>query len=128
MDLIQHRYARWLAGTTRVALVLLIAAYAIYIFGVLPPHVPIDQLPGLWKLSADEYLQRTGVRPGWHWAAFIANGDMLALAAIAILISSSILCLAAVIPAFAKRGERLFVAMCVMQILVLGVAASGWLV
>ena len=125
MDLIQHRYARWLGGTTRITVAILVATYAAYVFGLIPAHVPIAQLPELWKLPASEYLLRTGLKPGWSWATFIANGDMLVLAAIALLISSSILCLAAVIPAFRKRGENLFVAMCVMQIAVLALAASG---
>ena len=125
MDLIQDRYARWLRGTTRVTVVLLVATYAAYVSGLIRSHVPIDQLPELWKLPASEYLTRTGLKPGWSWAAFIGSGDMLVLAAIALLISSSILCLAAVIPVFRKQGERLFVGMCVLQIVVLAVAASG---
>jgi len=127
VDVIQERYARWLRGTTRVTVVLLIASYAAYVARLLPAHVPIDRLPELWKLPASEYLVRTGLKPGWSWASFIGNGDMLVLAAIALLISSSILCLAAVIPAFRKQGENLFVGMCVMQIAVLAVATSGML-
>ena len=125
MDLIQHLYARWLRATSQIAVVILVATYALYVFRLAPAHVPIAQLPELWKLPASEYLVRTGLKPGWSWATFIGNGDMLVLAAIALLISSSILCLAAVIPAFRKRGENLFVAMCVMQIAVLALAASG---
>jgi hypothetical protein len=125
MELAQARYARWLKGTTQIAVVLLVAAYAAYVFRLVKPHVPIEELPALWKLSSAEYLARTGVKPGWSWTAFIGSGDMLVLAAIALLISSSILCLAAVIPVFAKRRERMYVVMCVLQIAVLALAASG---
>jgi uncharacterized membrane protein len=53
---------------------------------------------------------------------------MLILLGIGVLASCSIPCLAAAIVVFARRGERLFVAICVLEIAVLVVAASGWLV
>ena len=125
MDVVQRHYAKWLKGTTQVAVMLLLAAYAAYVFRLVPSHVPIEQLPDLWTLSSADYLARTGAKPGWGWTAFIAQGDMLVLAAIAILISSSILCLAAIVPLFRKGGEKVFVAICILQIVVLVVAASG---
>jgi hypothetical protein len=127
VDLIQARYARWLAIASRTSLVLLVIAYAAYVLRLVPAHVPIERLPELWRLPASEFLQRTGGRPGWDWARFIATGDMLSLAALALLISSSILCLLAVMPLFRKAGERLFVWICALQVAVLLVAASGWL-
>jgi hypothetical protein len=123
----QLRYARWLAWSTRLGLALLVLAYGAYVARLIPSHVPIEQLPSLWGLPAAEFLQRTGGRPGWHWIEFIASGDTLVLAAIAILISSSILCLAAIVPLFRKRGENLFVAICILQIAVLALAGSGLL-
>jgi hypothetical protein len=121
----QRRYARWLSWTTRVALALLVIAFAAYLLGLAPAHVPIDSLPGLWNLPASQFLERTGVKPGWGWATYLPGGDMLVLAAIGLLISSSILCLAAIVPLFHKRREPLFVAICVLQIAVLAIAASG---
>ena len=52
---------------------------------------------------------------------------MLLIAAIALLSSISAVCVAAVISAFAQRGDRVFVAICVLQIAVLLLAASGLL-
>ena len=121
----QQRYARWLRWSTRLSVALLVLGYAAYVSGLLPAHVPIENLPQLWSLPAGRFLQETGVKPGWGWASFLPNGDMVVLAAIALLISTSILCLAAVIPLFRQRGERLFVGICILQIVVLLVAASG---
>jgi hypothetical protein len=125
-DPIQLRYARWLAWGTRVGLACLVLAFAAYVLGV-APHVPIERLPVLWELSAPELLGETGVKPGWHWASLLHRSDMLLIAAIALLSSISVACVAAVIPAFAKRGDRVFVAICVLQIAVLLLAASGLL-
>ena len=125
-DPIQERYARWLAWGTRAGLACLVLAFAAYLFGI-APHVPIERLPALWELPASRLLGETGLKPGWHWASLLHRSDMLLIAAIALLSSISGMCVAAVIPAFAKRGDRLFVAIGVLQIAVLLLAASGLL-
>ena len=121
----QVRYSKWLAWGTRVGLALLAASFALYLFGVTAPHVPIERLPELWRMPASELMAQARVRPGWDWAAYLPRGDMLVLAAIAILSTCSALCIAAVIPIFRARGERAFVAICALTILVLLVALSG---
>ena len=123
----QVRYARWLAWGTRVGLALLVASFALYLVGIIPPHVPIERVPELWRMSSSELMAQTGQRPGWGWAALLPRGDMLVLAAIAVLSTCSALCIAAVVPIFKARGERAFVAICVLTILVLLLAASGLL-
>ena len=122
----QRRYARWLLVTTRLGAALLVATFVAYAAGWVAPYVPIERLPSLWTLPASEFLQQAHIRPGWHgWAALIRHGDMLVLGAIAILITSSILCLAAAMPLFWRRGERAMVVLCALQIAVLALAASG---
>ena len=123
----QARYARWLAWSTRLALALLLMAFVAYVAG-LPPQVSIERLPQLWDLPASKFLEQIGVPPGLSWAALILHGDMLVLGAIALLITSSILCLAAAMPLFWKRGEKMLVVLCALQIAVLALAASGALV
>ena len=125
-DPIQRRYARWLAWGTRVGLACLVLGFVAYVIG-LAPHVPIEKLPALWQLQSAQVLRETGLRPGWHWATLLHRSDMLVLAAIALLSSVSIACVAAVMPLFARRGERVFVAICALQVLVLLLAASGLL-
>lgn len=122
----QRRYARLLLATTRLGVALLVATFVAYAAGWIAPYVPIERLPSLWNLPASEFLARTHIRSSWHgWAALILHGDMLVLGAIAVLITSSILCLAAAMPLFWKRGERLLVVLCALQIAVLMLAASG---
>ena len=123
----QRRYARFLLLTTRLGAVLLVASF-------------IDTRRVGWRPTCRSNsclhsgrcppriscARRSHIRPGWPgWAALILHGDMLALGAIAILITSSILCLAAAMPLFWKRGEKLLVVLCALQIAVLALAASG---
>jgi hypothetical protein len=123
----QARYARWLTWGTRVGLAILTLGFAAYVTGVVALHVPIERLPALWDRPSGEVLLQTGIRAGWGWTEFIHRSDMLVLAGIALLASCSIACLAAVIPVFRARGERIYVGICIVQIAVLVVAASGLL-
>ncbi len=121
----QSRYARWLAWGTRAGLALLVLAFCAYVLGLVEPRVPIGEVASLWSRSSADFLQATAARPGWEWARSLHRADMLALAAIAFLASWSIACLAAAIPVFARRRERVLVAICALQITVLLLAASA---
>jgi hypothetical protein len=123
----QVRYAGWLTWGVRVGLALLAGSFLLYAFGVAAPHTAIERMPELWRMSAAQLSMETGVRAGWGWADFLPRGDMLVLAAIAMLATCSVLCIAAIAPIFRARGERLFVAICVLEVLVLMLAASGLL-
>jgi len=122
-----ERYARWLAWGARVGFALLVAGFAAYVLGIVDPHVPIQRLPELWHRSAPEVLREIGLEPGWGWAQLLHRSDMVILLGIGVLASCAIPCLAAVLPIFRARGERAFALICVAEIAVLGLAASGWL-
>ena len=120
-------YARILNWGTHAGLGLLALAFLAYAFGLVTPHVPIEQMPKLWSGPAPAYLQAAGLQPGWDWARFILRADMLALAAIAFLASCSIACLAVAARIFLGFGERTVAVICIAEIAVLVLAASGLL-
>ena len=122
------RYARILAWGTRAGLALLVISFLAYASGLVAPHVSIEEMPRLWGGPAPAYLQAAGLQPGWDWARFIHRADMLSLAAIAFLASCSVACLAAAARIFAGFGERTLAVICVLEIAVLALAASGLLV
>lgn len=120
---VQDRYGRWLAWGARLGLALLAIGLLAYLTGLVDPYVPIERLAARWHLPAGEMLREMGLRPGWEWTRHIHRSDMVMLAGIALLASCSIPCLAAVIPLFHARRERIFVAVCALQIAVLLLAA-----
>ena len=122
-----RRYAIWLQWGTRIGLSLLVIAFIAYVAGILAPHVPIERTAALWTQPAGAMVQATGLQDTWAWARHLGRSDMLALAAIALLASCSIPCVAAVIPVFASHRERVLVGICVLQVAVLVLAASGLL-
>ena len=119
------RYALWLKWGTRIGLAILVAGFLAYATGLIAPHIPIDQMPAIWGQPASAHLQAAGLEPGWGWARFLMRGDMLTLAAIAFLASCSMACLAAAAPIFYRGGERALAVICVLEIVVLVLAASG---
>lgn len=123
----QGRYAAWLDTTSKLGLMVLVVGYLAYVFGLVPPHVPLERLPELWGHPAHVFIAHTDSPAGWDWLGLLHKGDILNLLGIAILAGGSLLCLAAVIPLYARRGEGVYVAVCSLQIAVLLLAASGLL-
>ncbi|HEX8013090.1 MAG TPA: hypothetical protein VF814_19530, partial [Casimicrobiaceae bacterium] len=86
------RYARVLGLCVAAGLVVLALSFAVYVFEILPPFVPFDQLPGYWGLSAREFARATKMPTGWGWVSLVGNGDVLNLIAIAFLAGLSAIC------------------------------------
>lgn len=121
----QLRYASVLAFGTYVGLAVLLLSFAAYVGGALPSLVPPQQLADLWGLSSTEYLRRSGAPDGWGWLGQLQHGDEAALLGIAILAGWSVLALLAVLPLYAKRGDRAFVGLVLLQVAIVVAAAWG---
>ena len=121
----QLRYARILDVTSRVGFVALLAGFAAYVMGWLDFHVAVEELPSMWTLPLAQYLERTQSPTGWGWLAHLHKGEYLGLLGIAILAGCSIVCLAAIVPLYAKRKDTVYMLLCLLEIAVLVVAASG---
>ena len=126
-DRAQADYAMALAWGTRIGLTLLVVAFVAYVAGLIPAHLPIDELPKHWSRPASELLAVTDTAAGWGWAAALPRADMLVLAAIAILATCSIACLSFALKAYRADGNRVAAILCVLEIAVILAAASGWL-
>lgn len=123
----QLRYARMLDWGTRVGLLVLLLSFAAYVLGLAESHVPPERLPALWGHPVGRFLELTGTPTGWGWMALVHKGDMAGLLGIAVLAGSSVLCLLALVPLYLARGDKAFVAICLAEVAVVLLAASGWL-
>ena len=94
----QHVYARWLDLGTRIAFVVLIVSFLVYLMGVLDPLVPVQELPRLWTLPVDRYVAATGAPTGWGWLGFLGRGDYLNITGVALLATVTIACYARIVP------------------------------
>lgn len=121
----QLRYAALLDWGTRIGFLTLAATFAAYVFGWLPPHVPLEQLPGLWDQPVSRYLELTRTPSGWGWLALARHGDLANLVGIAVLAACSLPPLLAVIPLYLKQRDRVFAGICALEVAVIVLAASG---
>jgi len=121
----QRLYANLLDLMAKGGFAITVAGFLAYAFGGLPAHVPVERLPELWGLPLAEYLQKTATPTGWGWLAHLRKGEFASQAGIAILAGGSLVCLAALIPVYARRGDRVYAAICTIEIAILLLAASG---
>ena len=123
----QLRYARLLDLGTRVGLALLVVSFALYVSGWVAPLVPLEQLPALWHHPSARYVDLTGTPTGWGWLGVVDRSDIAGLAGIAVLASCSLPALAALVPLYLRRGDRVHAALCAAVAGVVVLAASGLL-
>jgi hypothetical protein len=123
----QLRYARLLDLLARIGLALLVASFVVYALGWLPAHVAVERLPELWTLPVVDYLQRTGAPTGWGWLALAGHGDVAGLVGIALLAGCSLPCLLALVPLYLRRGDKALAWLCIAEVAVVLLAASGLL-
>ncbi len=119
----RHRYAGILRVGVRVALVLLLAAFVVYTAGVLPAHVPLNELPKHWTVSAKEYVDRTGMPTDWQWVGRLGEGDVASIVPAIFLALLTAVCLVAVLPAFLRRREYAYAVMVILQLGIFAAAA-----
>jgi hypothetical protein len=121
----QLAYAQLLDGGMKLGLLSLLVTFGVYVSGLLPARIPVSDLPRYWSMPVKEYLAATGVHPGWGWVSLLGHGDFLNFVGIAFLAGVSIVCYLAVIPIFVRKKDLVFAAICVVEVLVLALAASG---
>jgi hypothetical protein len=123
----QMAYAGVLNIGMWLGLAVLVITFFIYISGVLPSFVPIDDLPKYWTMRVHDYNVQLGAPTGWHWAALIGKGDYLNFVGIAILSGLTILCYAVILPILYRKRDLNYVVIAIVEIVVLSLAASGLL-
>jgi hypothetical protein len=121
----QLLYARILQIGMRVGLLGLAATCVMYLFGILPASVPLNDISNYWQLSVNDYMAATGTHAGWAWVHYIGKGDYLNFAPMAVLAGITIVCYAAIIPGLLRKGDKVYAVISALEVLVLVVAASG---
>ncbi len=124
---IQGIYARWLDAATRIGFVVSLVAFLLYVSGALEPQVPLQRLAELSRLPVARFLEATGEPTGWHWLTLIARADYLNLAAVTLFAFVTLVCYLRILAPLLRAGERLQAAIAAAQVIVLLLAASGWL-
>jgi hypothetical protein len=122
---LRELYARWLDRTTQAGFAISLVAFLLYVGGVLPAYVPLQDLPRYWALPVHRFIEMTGAPSGWAWLGELRYGDALNLAAVALLGLVTPVCYARLIPALVAERDWLQAGLATAQLAVLVAAASG---
>ena len=131
----QLLYAKALEIGMYTGLVILFVTFSLYLSGILAPAVPLDQVSNYWNQGVHEYLEAVNADywgmehapTGWAWVSMVGKGDFLNFIGIVILAGITIVCYLAIIPSLARKRDHAYLAMAVLEVLVLTLAASGFL-
>lgn len=121
----QIAYARLLDLGMKTGLVMLVVTFAVYLFGVLVPHVPVGDLPRYWGLPVKDYLEAAHAPHGWAWLGMVGKGDFLNFTGIAYLAGVTILCYGRIIPILFRKKDTTYGVIALLEVAVLVLAASG---
>lgn len=121
----QLAYAKVLHWSTIIGFAALVITFAAYMSGILPGFVPLEQLPHLWNLPTDKFIAATHMPTGWGWFMAMGKGDFASQLGIAILSGCSIACILVIMPGYIREKNRIYLAICVLEILVLLASAAG---
>ena len=106
-------------------LAILVVTYILYVTGIIAPHVPLDVVTQVWTKPVHAYLTQGQVPHGWGWVRLLNTGDFLNFVGIAILAALTMVAFVPLIPAFLRKGDKLYALIAILEILVLVAAASG---
>jgi hypothetical protein len=129
----QLLYAKILEVGMYAGLALLLVTFVLYVFGILAPAVPIEQLPRYWVMSVHEYseainhnfLHREEVITGWGWLAVVGKGDFVNFLGIALLSGVTAVCYVGIIPTLIRTKQTAYLWMAIAEVVILVLAASG---
>lgn len=121
----QIAYANILNIGMWVGLAVVILTFIIYISGVLPSFVPIEELPKYWGMKVSDYNHHLHAPTGWGWTSLIDRGDYLNFIGIAMLAGLTIVCYMVILPILARKKDTQYMIIAIAEIAVLVLAASG---
>jgi hypothetical protein len=123
----QMAYAGVLNIGMWLGLAVLVITFFVYLSGILPSYVPIDDLPKYWTLKVHDYNVKLNAPTGWGWAALVGKGDYLNFIGIAMLSGLTILCYLVILPILLRKKDMAYFIIAIVEVLVLSLAASGLL-
>jgi len=121
----QLYYAAVLEKGMYIGLLILFITYIIYIFGILDPYIPLNEISKYWSMNVDQYLHEANVHSGWAWFGMLKYGDFLNFIGVAILAGVTIVCYLSIVPSLLRNNDKVYAVLAVLEAVILAAAASG---
>ncbi|MGQ9661380.1 MAG: hypothetical protein ACUVWX_03470 [Kiritimatiellia bacterium] len=131
--IVQQRFASVTQTGMVVDIAIVLITFGLYLWGRPAPLVPLVRVPELWEMSANEYGRAIAAEffpdrqlpTGWAWLHLLGYSDYLTYCAVSILASTALIAYAAILPILARQQRWIYFVLGLVQLLVLGLAASG---
>ena len=131
----QVLYAAVLEKGMYAGLALMVITFALYVLGVMPSVVPVDEISIYWSQPVHDYLVAINTNflhwetlpTGWSWLKLLGYGDFLNFLPIAILSGITIVCYLVITPGLFARKDKAMAIMALAEAVILTLAASGLL-
>lgn len=121
----QITYANLLFIGAWSGIFLMMVTYLTYLTGILSPHVDMALVTQNWGKGVQEYLEITGSPHGWGWLTLLNKGDFLNYLGLVLLAIMTIICYLVLIVGYKKKKDWLYFGICLAEVIVLSLAASG---
>jgi hypothetical protein len=121
----QILYAGILEKGMYLGLLMLFITYALYVFGIMDPYIPLDKISDYWSMNVHDYLEHAEIKNGWAWLGMLKYGDFINFIGVALLAGVTIICYAAIVPTLLKGKDTVYAILAVIEVVILGAAASG---
>jgi hypothetical protein len=107
--------------------------FALYVFGIMDPVVPVDQVANYWTMPVKDYLAAINQNflhwehapVGWAWMKLLTKGDFLNFLPVAILSGVTIVCYLVIVPGLFMRNDKAMGLITLATAVILTLAASG---
>jgi len=104
---------------------LLFVTYLGCVTGIMEPHVPMKAVQQNWNQRVNHGVCNADSPHGFGWLRLLNTGDYLTYIGLAILALITILCYLMFLPGYIRRNGRIETLICVLEVPVLGLAASS---
>ena len=121
----QITYANLLFIGAWAGILLMLITYFIYVTGILSPHIDVTVITQNWDKGVDEFLEITHSPHGWGWLRLLNKGDFINFIGLVFIAVLTIICYLFLVVGYKKRNDWVYFFICLFEIAVLTLAASG---
>ena len=121
----QITYANVLFIGAWAGILLMLITYFIYVTGILSPHIDVTVITQNWDKGVDEFLEITHSPNGWGWLRLLNKGDFINFIGLVFIAVLTIICYLFLVVGYKKRNDWVYFFICLFEIAVLTLAASG---
>ena len=121
----QITYANLLFIGAWAGILLMLITYFIYVTGILSPHIDVTVITQNWDKGVDEFLEITHSPDGWGWLRLLNKGDFINFIGLVFIAVLTIICYLFLVVGYKKRNDWVYFFICLFEIAVLTLAASG---